>query len=209
MNFVHINNVAIEILGYPLSYVELIGTLFGLVSVIFASRSNILTWPTGIINELFLFLLFFQIQLYADMFLQVYFFIVTIYGWYSWKSSTRNFKVSYLNKSFRVYLISLVILGTFIAGYFFSNIHIYLPDYFKNPAAYPFCDSFVLIASMVATILLAKKKIETWFLWMTIDVVCVFIYCNKQIYFLSLEYIIFLGLAIYGLFNWRRLSSND
>ena len=74
MTFFDINTIAFEVIGYPVSYVELIGTLFGLISVYFASRANILTWPTGIINEFFLFILFFQVQLYADMFLQVYFF---------------------------------------------------------------------------------------------------------------------------------------
>src|SRR5690349_24874971 len=85
MNFFDIKNTAFEIIGYQISYVELIGTLFGFISVYFASKANILTWSTGIINELFLFILFFQIQLYADMFLQLYFFAVTIYGWRKWK----------------------------------------------------------------------------------------------------------------------------
>ena len=82
MHFFDIENIVLQFLGYPVSYVELIGTLFGLASVYFASRANILTWGTGIVNEVFLFLLFFQIQLYADMFLQIYFFVVTLFGWY-------------------------------------------------------------------------------------------------------------------------------
>ena len=85
MELFDINNIAFEIMAYQISYVELIGTLFGLISVYLATRANILTWGTGIINELFLFILFFQIQLYADMFLQVFYFVVTLYGWYNWK----------------------------------------------------------------------------------------------------------------------------
>ena len=68
MNFFEIKNIAIQIWDYPVSYIELIGTLFGLYSVYFASRANILTWATGIVNEIFLFILFFQVHLYADMF---------------------------------------------------------------------------------------------------------------------------------------------
>ena len=85
MTLFDINNIAYEIIGYQISYVELIGTLFGLISVYLATKTNILTWATGIINELFLIILFFQVQLYADMFLQVFFFVVTLYGWYNWK----------------------------------------------------------------------------------------------------------------------------
>ena len=65
MHFIEIENIAFKILDYPVSYVELIGTLFGLASVYFASRANILTWGTGIVNEIFLFILFFQVQLYV------------------------------------------------------------------------------------------------------------------------------------------------
>lgn len=74
MSFFDIENIAFQILNYPISYVEFIGALFGLVSVYLAAKANILTWGTGIVNELFLFILFFQVQLYADMLLQVFFF---------------------------------------------------------------------------------------------------------------------------------------
>jgi nicotinamide mononucleotide transporter len=87
MDFLEIGNIAFTVRGYPVSYVELIGTLSGLISVYFASKANILTRGTGIVNEVFLFILFFQVHLYADMFLQAYFFVVTIYGWRNWKSN--------------------------------------------------------------------------------------------------------------------------
>ena len=84
MHFFDIHNSLVDVWGYSLSYVECIGTVFGLISVYFATRANILTWGTGIVNEVCLFVLFFQVQLYADMFLQVYFFGVTLYGWKQW-----------------------------------------------------------------------------------------------------------------------------
>ncbi|OQP56087.1 nicotinamide mononucleotide transporter [Niastella yeongjuensis] len=204
MHFFDITNVAIAVMGYPVSYVELIGTLFGLISVFYASRANIVTWPTGIINELFLFILFFQVQLYADMFLQVYFFIVTIYGWYHWKTSTVEKKVSATTGKGRLFLLAAAVLGTVAFGCLFRHIHILLPAFFTTPAAYPFADSFVMVLSILATVLLARKKIENWVLWITGDVVCVVLYFKKEIYFLSLEYLIFLGLASYGLYHWNK-----
>jgi len=204
-----ITNVAFEVLGYPISYVELIGTLFGLVSVYFASRANILTWGTGIVNELFLLILFFQVQLYADMFLQIYFLIVTIYGWYRWNRPVMESKISKTKMKGRIIIIVAIIIGTLISGFLFNNIHIYLPKYFKIQAAYPYTDSFVMILSIIATILLAKKKIENWYLWIIVDLVCVALYLKKGVIFLSIEYIIFLGLAVYGFFQWRKKLSND
>jgi nicotinamide mononucleotide transporter len=204
MHFFDIGNVAVAVMGYPISYVELIGTLFGLISVFYASKANILTWPTGIVNEVFLFILFFQVQLYADMFLQVYFFIVTIYGWYNWKTNTVEKKVSATSFNGRLWWAAAAVAGTVVFGYLFKNIHALLPAYFPTPAAYPFADSFVMVLSIIATVLLARKKIENWILWITGDVVCVVLYYKKQIYFLSLEYLIFLGLASYGLYHWNK-----
>lgn len=209
MNFFEIKNVAFQIWDYPISYVELIGTLFGLISVYFASRANILTWGTGIVNEVFLFILFFQVQLYADMFLQIYFFIVTLYGWYNWNSKTAESKISETIFRNKIFLTVTILIGTLISGFLFTNIHLYLPTYFKIQAAYPFTDSFVMVSSIIATILLAKKKIENWYLWIAIDLVCVVLYFKKGVYFLSLEYFIFLGLASYGLYHWKKQLSND
>jgi nicotinamide mononucleotide transporter len=209
MNFFEIQNIAFQVLGYPISYVELIGTLFGLVSVYFASKANILTWGTGIVNEVFLFILFFQVQLYADMFLQIYFFVVTLYGWYKWNVKTSENKISETSFRNKIFLAVTILIGTLISGFLFTNIHLYLPAYFKIQAAYPFIDSFVMVSSIVATILLAKKKIENWYLWVAVDLVCVVLYFKKGVYFLSLEYFIFLGLASYGLYHWRKHLGND
>jgi nicotinamide mononucleotide transporter len=202
-------NIAFQFLGYPISYVELIGTLFGLFSVYFASRANILTWGTGIVNEVFLFILFFQVQLYADMFLQVYFFIVTIYGWYNWKTNIAEKMISEINFRNKLLLAAAIFIFSLLSGFLFSNIHLYLPEYFKVKAAYPFIDSFVMVSSIVATVLLAKKIIENWYLWIAVDLVCVVLYFKKGVYFLSLEYFIFLGLASYGLYHWKKQLSND
>lgn len=209
MNFFEIKNIAFQIWDYPISYVELIGTLFGLFSVYFASRANILTWGTGIVNEVFLFILFFQVQLYADMFLQVYFFIVTIYGWHNWKTNTEEKMISEINFRNKLLLAAAIFIFSLLSGFLFSNIHLYLPEYFKVKAAYPFIDSFVMVSSIVATVLLAKKKIENWYLWISVDLVCVVLYFKKGVYFLSIEYFIFLGLASYGLYHWEKQLSND
>jgi len=80
MYWLSIENICCTLLGYSLSYVELVGTVTGLVSVWLAARANILTWPVGIINVLAFFILFYQVRLYSDMALQVYFLATTIYG---------------------------------------------------------------------------------------------------------------------------------
>ncbi|UPK68182.1 nicotinamide riboside transporter PnuC [Chitinophaga filiformis] len=204
MNFFDVTNIAIRVLGYPISYIELIGTLFGLISVYYASKANVLTWPTGIVNEVALFGLFFQIQLYADMLLQVFFLVVTVFGWYNWHNKTEEVPISRMwPRMVAVYGITLL-AGTLLTGFIIQQFHRWMPAYFPLPATYPFADSFVMVASMLATFLLAKKRIETWILWIVVDVVSVVLYLIKGVYFLSLEYLVFLGLATYGLLQWRK-----
>jgi nicotinamide mononucleotide transporter len=204
MSFFSIGEVAFEVLGYAVSYIELVGTLFGLISVYLASRLNVLTWVTGIANEFFLFLLFFQVQLYPDMLLQLYFFATTLYGWYLWGRKSDPLVITAVSPRNRIVLTFVLIAGTVASGFLFASIHLLLPDFFPAPSAYPFGDSFVLVSSIIATVLLAKKKLDSWLLWIAIDAVCVVIYLNKGIYFLSLEYLIFLGLAFYGWLNWNK-----
>jgi nicotinamide mononucleotide transporter len=203
MDIFSTSNIAFGILGYSLSYVELFGTLFGLISVFLAAKSNILTWPTGILNEVFLFALFFQVQLYADMVLQLYFFVVTLYGWKTWKSNKGSTEISTLTRSQKYIYLLLTLIMSVIIGLVILNIHQWFPDLFSVEAAYPFIDSFIMSASICATMLLARKNIETWYWWITVDVVCLGLYSFKGLYFLSFEYLIFLSLATYGYYNWR------
>ncbi|RFM36734.1 nicotinamide riboside transporter PnuC [Chitinophaga silvisoli] len=204
MNYLDINHIAFTIMGYPLSYIELLGTLSGLISVYYASRGNVLTWPTGIINETALAILFYQVQLYADMLLQVFFFAVTIFGWYHWKSNKADVPITRLSTSTRQWYIFSLLAGTLLLGTCIRNLPHWLPAYFPHPAAYPYVDSFVTVASILATILLAKKQLENWICWIIVDVISVGLYLVKGINFLSIEYVIFLGLASWGLWQWHK-----
>ena len=142
------------------------------------------------------------------MFLQVYFLIVTLYGWYNWRHKPGQNSITSTNFKTKVWLIVIIILSTIIAGLFFKNIHLFFPNYFKKESAFPFVDSFVMVSSIIATVLLAQKKIETWYLWIVVDIVCVFLFLNKGIGFLAIEYFVFLGLATYGFLNWKKQLKN-
>lgn len=208
MTLFDINNIAYEIIGYQISYVELIGTIFGFISVYLATKTNILTWVIGMINEIFLFILFFQVQLYADMLLQVFFFVVSIYGWYNWKLKPKENYITKIQLKSKIWLFLAIVVGTTVLGFLISNIHVYLPQYFKIEASYPYADSLVMVLSIFATVLLAQKKIETWYLWVVVNIVCVFLFYKRDIAFLALEYIVFLGLATSGFLNWKKQLNN-
>jgi nicotinamide mononucleotide transporter len=202
-----LNRPLLEVLGYPLTFLELFGTLSGLLTVWLAARANILTWPTGLVNNVAFFLLFYQVQLYSDMLLQVYFFGISLYGWWHWKQ-TRNQPgraISVLRRGVRMGLALVSILGVLLLGTAMSHIHRWLPALFPEPAAFPYADAFTTVLSVLATVVMARKKIECWWLWMAVDVVSIVLYLQRGIYLIALEYVVFLLICLFGLLQWHRL----
>jgi len=203
INLLSINHIAFELLSYQVSYLELVATIFGLISVYLATKEHVLTWPTGIVNEWGFFLLFFQVQLYADMFLQVVFFIITLYGWYHWKKNSTNRLLHSLGPRRFSILFVCIILGSLLIGLFIGQLHELLPLVFKKPAAHPFLDSFVAVTSIVAITLLARKALESWLLWILVDIISIGLFYAQGIYLVAIEYTVFLAMATYGFIRWR------
>ncbi len=144
------------------------------------------------------------------MFLQVYFFITNIYGWVVWRNQFQEKKpVSSLLPKTRIMLILLTIICSFIFGILIKNIHLLLPTVFVHPASFPFIDTFIAIASIIGTILLAKRIIDNWVVWLIVDLICVFVYALKHIMFISFEYGVFCFLAYLGLFSWLKSIRNN
>ena len=204
MNWFDVDTIAFEILNYPLSYIELIGTIFGLIAVYLSSRANIWTWPASIVNEFAFFWLFFQVQLYADMGLQIYFFIATLYGWYYWNQKPNRDTVTQLTANTRWIYVGVLLVGTIIVGIIVSKIHVMAPSIFTKPASYPYADAFTSVASVLAMILLSRKKIENWILWIAVDIVAVILYYLKGIHLVMIEYVVFMIICIFGYIHWRR-----
>ncbi|EOQ94944.1 nicotinamide mononucleotide transporter PnuC [Leptospira wolbachii serovar Codice str. CDC] len=200
-----------SVFGYSISFIELLGTSSGLACVYLASRNHILTWPVGIFNSICFFFLFFQIQLYSDMLLQIYFFGSSIYGWWIWRKRTGSFvKIQSLGKRNNTLLLVSIFLGTYLLGEITSHLPIWLPEIFKKPPAFLYWDAFTTVASIFANFLLAQRKLESWFLWVFVDVVCIGLYSLKEIPFVTLEYVVFLLIAFYGCYHWyREYKTND
>lgn len=203
MDVLSIENIAFTILGYELSWIELIGTIAGLLCVWLASRNNILNWPLGLINVSLFFYLFFQIHMYADMGLQVYFFITGIIGWVYWSRQKGQLrKISTFSNGQRLGLLLVLGLSTLLIYYITSNLHTWYPRTFSEPASYPFWDSVTTTLSIAGNLLLAFRVLENWMLWIVVNVISAILYYFKGVYFVSIEFVIFLGIAILGLYAW-------
>lgn len=192
---------------HPVSYVEFIGTVLGLISVFLAARANIFTWPTGIANAIFFLVIFYQIHLYSDMFLQMYFCGMGVYGWFSWKRKAEHHQsaISTLTNTNRLRLAAFITAATLLIGTLISRIHLVLPQIFDHPASYPYIDTFIAVSSILATILLARRIFETWVLWILVDITSIGLYSVKGVKLIALEFVIFLCLAMLGIFSWYKL----
>jgi nicotinamide mononucleotide transporter len=204
MNLLDINLIAFSVMDSQVSYLELMATFFGLISVYFATKENILTWPTGIINEFGFFFLFFQVNLYAGMLLQILFFIVTLYGWYFWKKIKTEGSVVNINQLQLIWLIISIVMGTFIFNFLVSHLHLLIPCIIKQPAVQSVLDSLVAVTSIAATYLLAKKILFAWVLWILVDLMSIGLFVSQQLYLVAIEYSIFMMMAIYGYIRWRK-----
>jgi nicotinamide mononucleotide transporter len=211
LDFFSIKNIFFSFQGYEVSYLELFGTFFGLWAVILSAKEKVSSWYIGIVNVVLFFWLFYQSRLYSDMLLQIYFFVTNLMGWYFWTHPKKEegiianqLKSSYFPNEKRRFFAIIIIVGTIICGACIEKFHIWFPYFFQKPASFPYLDTFVMVASIVAQYLLTKKKIESWALWIVVDVVATAIYFQKNLILLSAEYVIFFLIAIYGFYTWYK-----
>ena len=211
MHFFDIDHIFFTLWGYPMSYLEFFGTVAGGIAVWLSAKANIWSWPLGIINVVLFFFLFFQVQLYPDMFLMVFFCITNIIGWWRWanpkkeeEDKKKELKVSYLPVRQLLIFSAIGAAGTFVSGNLASRLHEWLPAIFNKPSAFPFLDSFVTVMSIITTFWMIQKKVECWILWIVIDVIATGMYFVKGIKFVSAEYFVFCFIAAFGLWNWMK-----
>jgi nicotinamide mononucleotide transporter len=217
MNLFSVNTIAFTILDYPMSYIELVGTIFYLLSVWLIARRNMLTWPIGIISVILYMILFYQIQLYSDTIEQVYYLIASIYGWWHWNKALQNKAadqdktqdVFYSSKRGFIVAAAITAVLTVIATLIISQIHLWLPTLFPEPASYAFLDALTTVMSFTAMWLMAQKRIECWHYWIIVDVIGIWLYYVKGVKFISLLYVILLVMAVGGLISWHKARQQN
>ena len=185
-------------------FLEMFAVLFGLISVWYSKRNNILVFPTGMISTAIFVYLLFKWSLLGDMIINGYFFIMSIYGWYVWsrKKNEAFTPITSLTKK-------EVIPSVFI--FFFSVIIVYLVyiyfDMWNSYTAY--IDNLTTAIFFVGMWLMANRKIESWFFWILGDVISVPLYLYKGLTFTSLQYFIFTFIAISGYYTWKKILNRS
>jgi len=182
------------------NYIEVIGALAGLIYLYLEIKQNIWLWPVGIITSAFYIYVFFVSKFYADMGLQVYYLVISFYGWWHWLYGNKNGQKKELQitrTSFKLWVyISMV------TAVLFGLMVFILKKYTDSPV--PYGDSFVTALSITGTWMLAQKLIEHWWVWVVVNLVSLGLFIWKDLYPTSVLFFFYFTLAIYGYYQWKK-----
>ena len=196
--------MALDISGAVAQYwqattrLELVAVVTGFACVWLAARESIWNFPVAIVSCLLYVFVYFEAKLYADCGLQGLFILLSCYGWYEWLyGGSDATELGVTHTTSREWLLSAAFAAgfTLVFGYYLRH---------HTDAALPHIDSFTTAGSLVAQYLLTRKRLENWLLWLLVDVVYVPVLWFKSLYFTSLLYFLYLALAAYGYWQWRR-----
>lgn len=210
LEFWSVNNIAFTLMGYPISYIEFLGTVLYLWSVWLISKRKLLTWPIGIASSLLYMALFYQIRLYSDMLEQIYYLVISVYGWWRWSTpylgTGKVFDVRYSPLRKIMLVAAITMAFSFSMGALMSQIHLLVPALFHEKASFPYLDALTTIMSFTAMWLMAQKRIESWFYWIVVNIIGIGLYYVKEVRFIALLYVILLVMAINGLISWLKAA---
>lgn len=179
--------------------IEIIGFLFAVLGIYYSAKRKLIYWPLSIISSSAYMFFFYEINLYADALLQIFFILSASFGWYSWyKNLDENSDVliiKSLNKKQLFQIIGIIVISGIIIGSVFKK--------FSN-ADYAYYDSILFSASIISTIMSAKAYIENWYFWIIINAAYILLYISKQAHLTAILYLILIGLAILGLRDWKK-----
>jgi nicotinamide mononucleotide transporter len=183
-----------------ISYLELVANAVFVVSVFLAAKNNVNTWWTGIIGCILFAVLFYQVNLYADVTLMIFFIMTSIYGWMYWGSNKEIHPIKVTPPSKLLIYILFAILATLCYGWI---LHTFTDAYA------PFIDSLILMFSVLAQLLLMKRRMETWVCWIIVDTVAVPLYASRELYLTAFVYGLFWVNAWYGMYSWKKIYHED
>ena len=184
------------------NWIEIVGAILSLIYLYLSIKQKLSLWFFGIISSLFYIVIFFQTKFYADMSLQFYYVVISIYGWINWKHGVdvagKEMPAAQLTKRLLVNLC--IATGLIYIIYYFI-----LSRY--TDSTIPKADSVVGALSIVGTWMLARKLIENWIVWIVADGLCVGLYFYKGLYPTAILFIIYTLMAAVGYWEWKKSPS--
>jgi nicotinamide mononucleotide transporter len=187
-----------ELFGEPVSWAELFGFVTGIACVALAVAQRIETFPVGIANNVFFVVLFADARLYADAGLQIVYIALGVMGWWVWATRARS-PLAVTRAGPRLVLATTLGVG--------AATLVLVPVLRAAHGAAPGWDALTTSMSLGAQLLLNLKRLETWYVWIAVDVIYVPLYFSRDLNLTALVYIVFLLLCLQGLRQWRTVTA--
>ena len=193
-------------------YIEILGTIVGIIYLWLEYKANIYLWLVSIIMPAIYLYVFYIAGLYADFAINIYYLLIAIYGWLAWrygfklfsikkdKSGGEMLKISSLPKKLWLRLLAIYIILQI-------SITWILVTYTNSDV--PWLDSFTTSVSIIAMWLLARKYLEQWLIWIVVDIVSVGLYLYKELYYTSALYLFYAIIAIFGYLKWKSIMYSN
>lgn len=191
-----------------MDYVEIIGTLVGLLYLYLEYKASIYLWFAGVVMPLIYIYVFYAAGLYADMGINIYYLLAGLYGLVIWmKAPDQKGEERPISRTPMKYYLPIIIIFALL----YAGIAFLLMRY--TDSTVPYADSFVTALSIIGMWLLAYKYIEQWLVWIVVDVVCCGLYLYKGLYPTTALYGLYSVIAVFGYFKWKKMmfynSLND
>ena len=184
---------------------ELFAVTMNILSVIYAKRNSILVYPTGLIGTgIFVYILY-NFSLLGDMIINFYFVLMSIYGWYYWAQKKDGQTLNNVSRtSIKEYYFILILgITSLLSIYLVYNFY----DKWDSWTAY--VDTITTAIFFIAMYLMARRKVESWIFWIIGDLITIPLYFYKGLTISSIQYLIFLILAILGYISWKKILNNS
>lgn len=176
--------------------IEIVATVLGLTNVYLIIRRNIWNYPFGLAMVVLYAKIFYDYKLYSDALLQIYYVGIQLYGWWYWLRGRQPdglITVTRLADRHRMLVLGIIIAGAACLGWVMAT---------KTDASVPYWDATTTVMSLMAQFLLSRRILENWVLWIAVDVLSIGIYTYKELYLTAGLYVVFLGMASWGLAAW-------
>ena len=180
---------------------EFVAVVFGIASVWFSKKENILVYPVGLVNTILYVFISVREHLIGEASVNLYYTIVSIYGWILWaRKDVQKKPVLHITFSTQKQMIQQLALFAFFYAVIFVSLS-YLKKAFA-PGALPAADAFASATAFTGMWLMAKKKVESWYWWIATNIASIPLYFVKGLVFTSFYYLVLLVLAVAGLVEW-------
>ncbi len=178
------------------SWLETVAVLAAVLYLLLAIRQNILCWLFALLSTAIYVVLFIDARLYMESVLNVFYFGMAMYGWYSWRQGGANdLAVTTRPASFHAIAVLALAVGALANGWLLARY---------TDAAFPYVDSMTTWAALWATWLVARKIFENWWYWLAIDSVSVLIYWSRGLELTALLFVVYVAMIPFGIVAWRK-----